>query len=161
MPRRLTGISLVLVLLLSSEVWAIGLGDIRLDSALNEPLRAEIDLLSATEDELAGLSVALASTESFVRYGIDKPVYLQDIEFKIRGDDAERVRDAADQLREAVANQPGTLDAQTDFLPGKRELGVTLTDLATRLCSGRMLSVLEGGYDLQALPRLVRSYLGG
>jgi hypothetical protein len=40
-------ISLGLVLLLSSEVWAIGLGDINLDSALNEPLRAEIELLSA------------------------------------------------------------------------------------------------------------------
>ena len=47
MSRRLTRISLTLVLLLSGEVWAIGLGDIRLDSALNEPLRAEIELLSA------------------------------------------------------------------------------------------------------------------
>ncbi len=43
------------VLLLSSEVWAIGLGDIQLDSALNEPLRAEIELLSATPEELADL----------------------------------------------------------------------------------------------------------
>ena len=48
MSRRLTRISLALVFLLSSEAWAIGLGDIHLDSALNEPLRAEIVLLSAT-----------------------------------------------------------------------------------------------------------------
>jgi Tfp pilus assembly protein FimV len=39
---------LVLGLLLASDVWALGLGDIRLSSALNEPLRAEIQLLSAT-----------------------------------------------------------------------------------------------------------------
>jgi pilus assembly protein FimV len=83
MSRRLTHISLVLVLLLSSEVWAIGLGDIELDSALNQPLRAEISLLSATPDELGNLTVSLASSETFQRYGIDRPFYLQDIEFKI------------------------------------------------------------------------------
>ena len=86
MSRRLTHISLALVLLLSSEVWAIGLGDIQLDSALNEPLRAEISLLSATPDELANLTVALASAETFARYGIDRPFYLQDIQFNIVGD---------------------------------------------------------------------------
>ena len=48
MSRRLSRISLALVLLLTSEVWALGLGEIRLNSALNEPLRAEIELLSAT-----------------------------------------------------------------------------------------------------------------
>jgi pilus assembly protein FimV len=73
----------VLVLLLSSEVWAIGLGDIQLDSALNEPLRAEISLLSATPEELASLSVTLASSETFARYGIDRPFYLQEIEFNL------------------------------------------------------------------------------
>ena len=83
MSRRLTRISLALVLLLSSEVWAIGLGDINLDSALNEPLRAEIELLSATPEELANLNVELASAETFSRYGIDRPFYLQGIEFAL------------------------------------------------------------------------------
>ena len=83
MSRSLTRISLALVLLLSSEVWAIGLGDINLDSALNEPLRAEIELLSATPEELANLNVALASAETFARYGLDRPFYLQGIEFNI------------------------------------------------------------------------------
>ncbi|MGB5629047.1 MAG: hypothetical protein WBM57_06755, partial [Woeseiaceae bacterium] len=84
MSRCLTRISLALVLLLSSEVWAIGLGDIHLDSALNEPLRAEIELLSATPEELANLNVALASAETFSRYGIDRPFFLQDIEFNVQ-----------------------------------------------------------------------------
>ncbi|MGI9234145.1 MAG: type IV pilus assembly protein FimV, partial [Woeseiaceae bacterium] len=86
MSRRLTHISLVLVILLSSKAWAIGLGDIALDSALNEPLRAEISLLSATPDELASLTVTLASSETFDRYGIDRPFYLQDIEFQVVDD---------------------------------------------------------------------------
>lgn len=83
MSRRLIRLPLLLVLLLSSEVWAIGLGDIKLDSALNEPLRAEIALLSASPDELADLKVALASSETFARYGIERPFYLQGIQFNI------------------------------------------------------------------------------
>ena len=83
MSRRLTRISLVLVFFLSSDVWAIGLGDIHLDSALNEPLRAEIELVSATPEELSGLTVTLASADTFARYGIDRPFYLQELAFKV------------------------------------------------------------------------------
>jgi pilus assembly protein FimV len=83
MSRCLTRISLALVFLLSSEVWAIGLGDINLDSALNEPLRAEIDLLSATPEELSSLRISLASAETFERYGIDRPFYLQELQFNV------------------------------------------------------------------------------
>ncbi len=83
MPRRLTHGLLALALALSSEVWAIGLGDISLDSALNEPLRAQIALLSATPEELDELQITLASQSTFERYGLDRPVYLQDIAFEI------------------------------------------------------------------------------
>ena len=83
MSRRLARISLALVLLATSEVWALGLGEIRLDSALNEPFRAEIELLSATPEELNNLQIGLASAETFARYGIDRPVYLQGIQFQI------------------------------------------------------------------------------
>ena len=83
MSRRLSRISLALVILLSSEVWALGLGDIRLESALGEPLRAEIELLSATPDELDNLTVALAAADTFARYGLDRPFFLQDIQFQI------------------------------------------------------------------------------
>ena len=44
MSRRLSRISLALVFLLASEAWALGLGEIKLNSALNEPLNAEIEL---------------------------------------------------------------------------------------------------------------------
>ena len=83
MPRRFIRLLLVLVLLLSSEVWALGLGEVRLNSALNQPLRAEIKLLGATPEELANLTVALASASTFRRYGIDRPFYLQDMVFDI------------------------------------------------------------------------------
>jgi pilus assembly protein FimV len=57
----------LLVLAFASEVWALGLGDIRLSSALNEPFRAEIELLSATPEELENLTIVLASAETFAR----------------------------------------------------------------------------------------------
>lgn len=83
MSRRFTRLLPLSVLVLTSNVWAIGLGDINLESALNEPLRAEIVLLSANADELADLKVSLASAETFARYGIDRPVYLQNVEFDV------------------------------------------------------------------------------
>lgn len=39
--------------------------------------------------------------------------------------------------------------------------GDLLRDFAGRHCHGRMLSALEGGYDLEALPGLVARYLSG
>ena len=36
-----------------------------------------------------------------------------------------------------------------------------LAGLATEVCEGRVLSVLEGGYDLAALPTLVDIHLRG
>jgi acetoin utilization deacetylase AcuC-like enzyme len=33
--------------------------------------------------------------------------------------------------------------------------------MADELCEGRLVSLLEGGYDLQALPGLVETYLQG
>jgi pilus assembly protein FimV len=83
MSRRLSRISLALLILLSGRVWALGLGDIRLDSALNEPLRAEIELLAAAPEELNNLKIGLASADTFERYGLDRPFYLQEIEFTI------------------------------------------------------------------------------
>ncbi len=42
---------------------------------------------------------------------------------------------------------------------GFAEWGDRLRTFAERRCDGRVLSVLEGGYDLAALPELVRGYL--
>lgn len=83
MPRRCNRFSLALVLLLSGNAWALGLGEIRLDSALNAPMRAQIELLSATPEELENLQVGLASQETFERYGLDRPYYLQDLKFEV------------------------------------------------------------------------------
>jgi acetoin utilization deacetylase AcuC-like enzyme len=44
---------------------------------------------------------------------------------------------------------------------GFRSWGDWLRDLAAEVCGGRVLALLEGGYDLQSLPRLVEAHLEG
>ena len=79
MSRRLTRLLLLPLLFVAGQALALGLGDIRLQSALNEPLRAEIDLLAAAPEELTNLTVRLASAETFERYGLDRPFFLVDM----------------------------------------------------------------------------------
>ena len=83
MSRRLAATWLMLALLFASRAWALGLGDIRLESALGEPLRAEIEVTSATPEELDALFVQLATAETFARYGLDRPGFLTGIRFDV------------------------------------------------------------------------------
>src|SRR6202051_2886889 len=66
-----------------SLAWALGLGEIHLNSALNEPMNAEIDLIAASPDELSALRASLADREAFTRYGIDHPQFLSTLTFKV------------------------------------------------------------------------------
>ncbi|MEM7280783.1 MAG: FimV/HubP family polar landmark protein [Pseudomonadota bacterium] len=84
MLRKFAGCLLVFgVFVAPLKVWALGLGDIRLDSALNQPLRAEIELVSATPEEVSELTVGLASADAFASYGLDRPSYLFDLRFNL------------------------------------------------------------------------------
>jgi pilus assembly protein FimV len=79
MPRMM----LIACLLSPSLSWALGLGEIHLNSSLNEPMNAEIDLIAAAPDELTALRATLASRDAFTRYGIDKPPFLSSLTFKV------------------------------------------------------------------------------
>jgi pilus assembly protein FimV len=81
---------LCFLLLAPLGAWALGLGDIELRSALNQPLEADIQLVSATPEELADLSVNLASPETFQRYGLDRPAFLGRLRFNVARDPAGR-----------------------------------------------------------------------
>ena len=78
------------LLLAPVGVWALGLGEIELKSALNQPLDAEIQLVSATPEELSNLTVGLASRATFDRYGLDRPAYLDGMTFRIGTNDLGR-----------------------------------------------------------------------
>ena len=65
---------------------ALGLGDIHIDSKLNQPLSAHIDILGASEQELASLRAAVASRELFQQFGSDRPGFLASAQFQVTRD---------------------------------------------------------------------------
>src|SRR5215467_3106058 len=80
---RMKRIGLVRVLfaamLLPGISHALGLGDVHLNSPLNAPLDAEIELVNATPEDLATLDAKLATKETFARYGLDWPPFMAGI----------------------------------------------------------------------------------
>jgi pilus assembly protein FimV len=79
----LSRLVLMACLLIPSLSWGLGLGEIHLNSALNEPMNAEIDLIAAGPEELAALRAALAPKDAFTRYGIERPPFLSTLTFKV------------------------------------------------------------------------------
>src|SRR5271170_238191 len=77
---------LLLSLALPGASLALGLGDLRVESALNQPLTAQIDLLGAAPDELTGLKAAIADQEIFQRHGLDRAPYLSAIALTVSQD---------------------------------------------------------------------------
>jgi pilus assembly protein FimV len=82
MLKRLTLLLAALGMLLPVAVSALGLGEIRLNSALNEPLRAEIPLISIDAEEIDVLSVKLASREQYEQAGIEQVPELRQLRFE-------------------------------------------------------------------------------
>jgi pilus assembly protein FimV len=69
-------------LLLPGLSHALGLGEITVDSALNQPLKAEIAVLSANPDEIIDIVAQLAEPEAFDRIGLERPYGLTELQFK-------------------------------------------------------------------------------
>ena len=70
---------LLALLLLPGISHALGLGDVHLNSPLNAPLDAEIELVNATPEDLATLEAKLATKETFARYGLEWPPFMSSI----------------------------------------------------------------------------------
>ncbi|HKU16730.1 MAG TPA: FimV/HubP family polar landmark protein [Steroidobacteraceae bacterium] len=84
MTRHLPRLLTLGALLSPVTVYALGLGEIRPHSALNQPFDAEIELISPTADELSGLKVGLAGVDMYQRYGLDRPVFLSNFQFSVQ-----------------------------------------------------------------------------
>jgi pilus assembly protein FimV len=62
---------------------ALGLGKLKVLSALNEPLNAEVEFTSITEKELKGLNAGLAPRADFDTAGVERAPYLSQIKFTV------------------------------------------------------------------------------
>ncbi|MFR0688296.1 FimV/HubP family polar landmark protein [Enterobacterales bacterium AE_CKDN230030158-1A_HGKHYDSX7] len=67
--------------LTSGMAHALGLGDIHLRSALNQPLDAEIDLVEVRDLSSAEVIPKLASPEDFSKAGVDRQYFLTGLKF--------------------------------------------------------------------------------
>jgi len=70
--------------LTTGNVVALGLGEIELKSSLNQPLNAEVELLSATDSELQELKVTIGSNAAFDDAGIERPLFLTKLRFDVK-----------------------------------------------------------------------------
>lgn len=73
----------IAALLFSSYLSALGLGEIKLNSALNEPLDAEIPLVNLGRLSQAELIVGLAGSEDFSVAGVSRELILSSLVFEL------------------------------------------------------------------------------
>jgi pilus assembly protein FimV len=83
MSMKMPRLILMTFVICPSLAWALGLGEIHLHSALDEPLRADIDLIATTPEELTSVHAALAPMDDFTRFGIDHPPFLATFQFQV------------------------------------------------------------------------------
>ena len=81
MPLRLTLLSALSLALIPGLSWALGLGGIKTDSALNEPFQGRIELTGLAPDELETVKVTLAPEAEFAKAGSPRPHFLTRLNF--------------------------------------------------------------------------------
>lgn len=81
--RKLATAAAVSLALASGGAFGLGLGDIEMRSALNQPMEAEIRLTAVQPGELNGMTVQLASPDAFARAGIDRAPVLTELSFRV------------------------------------------------------------------------------
>jgi pilus assembly protein FimV len=100
MFRKMAVVTALLLATLSAQVFALGLGDIDMRSALNQPMDAVIELTSASAADIDDIDVSLASLDDHVRAGLSKAAILADFRFTIEKNAAGKpvVRISSDSL---------------------------------------------------------------
>ncbi|MBS1236695.1 MAG: TfP pilus assembly protein FimV [Proteobacteria bacterium] len=83
MVRKLSWLMALLALNCSMGAFALGLGDIDLHSALNQPINADIELQSVRPEDADSIKVLLGSAEDFERAGLERPYLLNQLRFLV------------------------------------------------------------------------------
>lgn len=65
------------------QAHSLGLGDIEVNSALNQPLEAKIELLAAKQEEISQLRISLADQIAFTTSGVDRVPMLSQLNFTV------------------------------------------------------------------------------
>ncbi len=116
---RPVGLAAILPLM-SSASWGLGLGDINMRSYLNEPLRAEIQLLDVAGLNPEDIRIRLATQDDFNRLGVERAYFLTSLQFTVEVD-------AGGRGRILMTTEQPLLEPYLDFI------------VETRWPSGRLL----------------------
>jgi pilus assembly protein FimV len=87
MARRLATAVLTLGCMHAGAVAALGLGELTLDSFLNEPLTATVDILNSDGLHEDQIRVRLATSDDFEKLNIDRAYFLTSIKFEVNIDE--------------------------------------------------------------------------
>ena len=79
--RKLSITLAVMSILAPPSVGALGIGDIRLRSSLNQTFSAEIPLVTSGSESIADVKVSLASPEAFSKAGVERHYSLSKLRF--------------------------------------------------------------------------------
>jgi pilus assembly protein FimV len=83
MARKFAAVVFSLGCLQASSVMALGLGELTLDSFLNEPLNARVDLLNTGGLHQDEIRIRLATKEDFDKLGLHRAYFLTNIKFEV------------------------------------------------------------------------------
>jgi pilus assembly protein FimV len=83
MSKKLKILLAIMSAMLPMAANALGLGEIKLNSALNDKFNADIPVVGATSDELDSLDVKLAGLNQFTQAGLDRPGVLDQLQFVV------------------------------------------------------------------------------
>src|SRR5210317_305031 len=67
----------------SPAAWSLGLGDVTVDSFLNQPLQVKIDLITRETDDLAAVTAQLASADDYELIGASRDAIPVPIRFTV------------------------------------------------------------------------------
>ncbi|HEV2110915.1 MAG TPA: FimV/HubP family polar landmark protein, partial [Gammaproteobacteria bacterium] len=109
MSKKLALILSLAMAALPGVAQALGLGEIKLNSALNDRFSADIQIVGATSDELDSLDVKLASLAQFSQAGLDHPEVLSQLQFVV-------VRNADGSAYVHITSSQGVHEPFLDFL---------------------------------------------
>lgn len=142
-PFKRIALVAALLPLMAPTAWGLGLGEITMRSYLNEPLKAEVNLLDVKNLTGEDIRIRLGTQEDFDRLGVDRAYFLTSIKFEVVVD--------GDESKIVLTTDKPLLEPYLDFL------------IETRWPAGRLLREYTVLVDLprQAETARVAGYSDG
>lgn len=108
MARKLAAVVFSLGALQAESALALGLGELKLESYLNEPLKASVDLLNTEGLHGDEIKIRLATRDDFDKMGLDRSYFLTSIKFDVEVDGG--------RARIVMTSEEPVLEPYLDFI---------------------------------------------